>query len=140
MITGERNVSAYEGSPPVDENDRKIADGPLYDRAQVIALVRRKALSLWTRGAAEDAAKWMIDVPDVCRLVEQAVTQGRYIGSEWCIQKPGGPWVASDAYAVTVSEWNAHAQRELDTTWYLKFSISCTGNVLLSVSNHPEGC
>ncbi|SEL63253.1 hypothetical protein [Ectothiorhodospira marina] len=139
MITSKRNVSAYDGLP-LDGGNRKIPNGPLFEPERVLRLVRDEALTVWARGAIEDAAKWEMDIPALCQLVGKAVMQGRYIGSEWCVQKPNGPWAASDAYKVTISEWNPCARRELDVTWYVKFSIAQTGSVLLSVSNHPEGC
>ena len=44
-----------------------------------------------------------------------------------------------DAYKVTHHEWNEQAHKVLPTTWYLKFAIGKTGQLLLMASNHPEG-
>ncbi|QTQ33515.1 Uncharacterized protein pbN1_35290 [Aromatoleum bremense] len=40
---------------------------------------------------------------------------------------------------MTRLEWHHAAHKELRITYYLKFAISKTGSMLLSISNHPEG-
>lgn len=139
MISGNWNVSAYDESPPAESDDRKIADGPLYEPDAVVALASEDNLAFWSRGAIQDAEKWELNVSDACRLIELAVEQGQYLGAEWCLQKPGGPWAACDAYKTTLAEWVETAQQYMAITYYLKFCISKKGTVLLSVSNHPEG-
>lgn len=139
MINALSNVSAYEGSPPEEGGDRKITGGPLYAVEDLMALASEDQVTLWSAGAIRDAEKWSLDVSDVSRLIECAVRKGRYGRSEWCIQKPNGPWAACDAYAVTVEEWVETARRNMPVTYYLKFCIAKTGSVLLLVSNHPEG-
>ncbi len=139
MISKLRNVSAYKGSPPEEGGDRRIAGGRLYAPDDLAALAGEGQVTLWSAGAIRDAAKWSLDVADVARLIECAVRQGRYRGSEWCIQKPNGPWAACDAYTVTVEEWLETARRNMPVTYYLKFCIAKTGCLLLLVSNHPEG-
>ena len=44
-----------------------------------------------------------------------------------------------DAYSVTRQEWHEHAGKHLNVSYYLKFAISQTGQLLLMASNHPEG-
>ena len=139
MINALRNVSAYEGSPPDEGGDRTISGGPLYAPDDLAALAGEDQVTFWSAGAIRDAAKWSLAVPDVAHLVERAVRQGRYRGSEWCIQKPNGPWAACDAYTVTVDEWVEATRRSMPVPYYLKFCIAKTGGVLLLVSNHPEG-
>lgn len=139
MINRLRNVSAYEGTPPEEDGDRRITGGPLYCLEAVTALAGKDQVTLWSAGAIRDAEKWSLDVSDVARLIECAVRQGRYRGSEWCIQKPKGPWAACDVYTVTVDEWVEAARRNMPVPYYLKFCIAKTGSVLLLVSNHPEG-
>lgn len=139
MISSRLNVSAYDGMPPEDADDRTIAEGPLYAPDDIVALTSEEKVVLWSAGAIRDAEKWSLDVSDVVSLIEHAIRQGRYRGSEWCLQKPRGPWAACDAWIVTVDEWIEAAGRSLPTTNYLKFCIAKTGSMLLSVSNHPEG-
>lgn len=139
MISKTANVSAYEGTPPDDDEDRSIPGGPLYDTEAVLALTTKDELDFWSKGAIGDAEKWSLDVSDVCRLVELAIRQGSYLGAQWCVQKPNGPWAACDAYKVTREEWLEAVQGTRPVTYYLKFCIAKTGTVLFSVSNHPEG-
>ena len=78
MINKLRNVSAYEGTPPAEGGDRRIAGGPLYCLEAVTALAGKDQVALWSAGAIRDAEKWSLDVSDVARLIECAVRQGRY--------------------------------------------------------------
>ena len=136
------NVSAYEGACPGPGANRqilKIKGGPLYPAAAVRALAESGNLVLWSNGARRDAVKWGLDLPDIAELVCAALDGSGYRDSEWCLQHPGGPWAACDAYMVTRAEWNDRAQKALRVTWYLKIAISKAGTALLSVSNHPEG-
>ncbi|WP_440995029.1 hypothetical protein [Arhodomonas sp. SL1] len=139
MINGPVNVSAYEGTPPDEDEDRSIVGGPLYDAKAVLALTRADELAFWSRGAIRDAQKWSLEVSDVCRLVELAIRQGSYLGAQWCVQKPNGPWAACDTYKVTREEWLEAVRGTMPVTYYLKFCVAKTGTVLFSVSNHPEG-
>lgn len=139
MISPKPNVSAFDGFPPTATEDRAIQGGPLYPPDTVVALAREEALAFWSRGAIRDAEKWGLDVPSACQLVVMAVRHGHYLGAQWCIQGPRGPWAACDAYKVTNHEWIEHAHRHIPVTYYLKFCIAKTGAMLLSVSNHPEG-
>ena len=139
MISNRPDVSAYQGTPPAEGDDRTIPGGPLYALGEVQALARSERLAFWSAGAIRDAEKWELDTADAARLVERAVQQGRYQGAQWCIQKPNGPWAACDAYTITVEEWVEAAHRSMPTTYYLKFCIARTGEMLLLVSNHPEG-
>ena len=44
-----------------------------------------------------------------------------------------------DAYKVTQYEWIENAGKDMPVSYYLKFAISKTGQLLLMASNHPEG-
>ncbi len=134
------NVSRYEGPPPTDDlQQRRHPNGPVYPRVEVENLARTVALAFWTKGSARDAQKWKIDTTDVAHLVVLALSTGQYLHSEWCQQQPQGPWAMCDAYRVTQHVWNEQAHKVMPTTWYLKFAISKTGQLLLMASNHPEG-
>ena len=141
MINNRTNVSRYDGSPPADASDqsRKIAGGPLYPKREVLALLSPTAVNFWSRGAVADQQKWKINAQDARDLVQAALHTGRYLGAEWCVQKADGPWAACDAYVVSRLEWNPHAHKDLTVTYYLKYAISKTGQVLLMASSHPEG-
>lgn len=142
MINNRRNVSLYAGELPVMVDgrlDRAITNGPLYGKEDVLALCSSGQLHLWSKGAVTDAQKWALDVMDLCALISLAVRHGDYLRSEWCEQKPNGPWAACDAYLAVRPEWIEAVHKEIEITWYLKFAIAKTGQMLLSASNHPEG-
>lgn len=105
----------------------------------VVALAKTGVLTFWTKGSARDAQKWKIDIIDTAQLIVLALSTGQYLHSEWCQQQPHGPWAMCDAYKVIHHAWNEQAHKELPTTWYLKFAISKTGQLLLMASNHPAG-
>ncbi|MCZ2098445.1 MAG: hypothetical protein LC121_19720 [Anaerolineae bacterium] len=105
----------------------------------MLSLAAAGQLLLWSSGAIRDAQKWSFELDDLCRLVSLAVQRGRYLRSEWCEQRPNGPWAACDAYRVTRFEWNEAAHKDFELAYYMKFAISKTGQMLLSASNHPEG-
>lgn len=111
----------------------------MYAAADVLQLAKQGALQFWTRGAAKDAQKWKLDAEDCANLIGLALHSGRFLGSEWCQQQPQGPWAMCDAYSVARQEWHEHAGKYLNVSYYLKFAISQTGQLLLMASNHPEG-
>jgi len=95
------------------------------------------ALHLWTRKAVSDVQRFEMELEDVADLVKTAITRGRYIGSEWCVSKPNGPWAACDSYQLRFKQWIAAAHRDMDFDYYIKFAIAATGRLLLIVSCHP---
>lgn len=142
MINNRPNVSRYQGTPPAGEGsdaNRKISSGPLYPVEEVMPLVDQVLVNFWTRGSVRDSQKWKLDAQDAADLVASALSNGRFLGAEWCEQKPSGPWAACDAYLVKRLEWNEAAHKSMSFTYYIKFAISNTGQVLLMASNHPEG-
>lgn len=139
MINKWVNISAFEGSPPSGGADRKYPQGPVYEIEDVERLAAQGSLQFWTRGAARDAQKWKLDTKDCAKLMQLALHSGRFTGSEWCQQQPQGPWAMCDAYSVSRPEWIEHAGKHLNVSYYLKFAISKTGQLLLMASNHPEG-
>ncbi len=142
MINNRPNVSRYPGVPPPASGDsvsRQIAGGPIYPVPEVVALAERAAILFWTGGAARDTQKWAIDTDGASELLLDAVNSGRFLGAEWCEQKTSGPWAACDAYTVTRREWNRAAHKHLYCTYYIKFAIGKTGQILLMASIHPTG-
>lgn len=138
-----RIVSLHDsGTPPLNEGaSRKIAGGPLYERTAVIAVLAQgeSAIVPWTRKCISDLKKYDLDHEDVMRLIRLALAQGRFKGSEWCVDKPGGLWAACDSYHVAEKCWVAAAHKEMEFEYYLKFAIGKNGRVILTVSCHlPE--
>lgn len=124
-------VSQYQ------EQGRKIPNGPLYPTDDVLALLNSESIRAWTKKCITDMEKWAIDSDDLCELTKIALHSGRFLGAEWCVQEPNGPWAACDAYQLIRKEWIPHAHREMDIEYYIKFAINKTGKVLLIVSCHP---
>ena len=140
MINKSVNISAFDGAVPEgDSPERRYPQGPVYPIESVVTLAEKTALEYWTRGAALDAQKWRLDHQDTAQLIIQALKTGQFLVSEWCQQRPQGPWAMCDAYKVTRYEWIENAGKHMPVSYYLKFAISKTGQLLLMASNHPEG-
>lgn len=144
VVNKRRNIGQWQDqAPPADLEtaDRQIAGGPRYDPNKVLALLNLGSSSvyLWTRESNHEVTvKLEWDLDDVAALVKAAIQNGRFIGSEWCAQKPGGPVAACDAYSLKNIEWNAAAKRDLTVEYYVKFAISLTGAILLICSCHTS--
>jgi len=136
-------VSRYEGELPLGEGaSRRIPGGPLYAAEEVVAVLESigsSAVRSWTQKCSRDVQKLCLDAGDLYELIELAINNGRFRGAEWCVQRPGGPWAACDAYVVTRRERMPNANVEMDIEYYIKFAIGRSGAVLLIVSCHiPE--
>jgi len=121
------------------EGARKIFCGPLYLADEVLQLLSAKDaqnIRAWTGRCGAEIQKLALDGDDLVVLLRQAITVGQYLGSEWCQQRPGGPWAACDAYRLVRQEWMVAARREMPFEYYLKFAIAKTGALLLLVSCH----
>jgi len=139
MVSRNYDVSSYGGTPPDPDDDLDIKEGgPIYPVEDIKALAEQGRVTLWSRGAQEDAQKWELDSDELAFLARLALDQNGYLHSRWCLQGRDGPWAACDAYQVTRKEWVPTARREMTIKYYLKFGISKAGTVLLMVSNHPE--
>lgn len=141
MVNNSNNISAYQGMPPSSAGDRRnpISGGPLYQPEEVLALLDKgdDQTVLWTRKCKNDVQVVLAyEMAEVRSLVREAITQGRYINSEWCVQKPTGPWAACDSYKIERSEWVEHAHKDMRIEYYVKFAIGKTGKILLLVSCH----
>ena len=131
-------VSRFTGVLPEAGADRTIPGGPLYPQDEVLTLLKNGdgVIRAWTRNCAADVQQLAFDSDDLVLLITEAVTRGRFSGSEWCQQKPSGPWAACDAYALTRGEWVAAARKKLAVNYYCKFALGKTGTILLLVSCH----
>lgn len=133
-------VSRFVGPPLPDENNRKLPNGPLYPPKEVLELLNTlsaESVIAWTDKCIGDLQDWSLDADDLLELLGIAVSRGRFRGSEWCIQQPGGPWAACDAYTLTRREYIEKAYKEMDIEYYLKFAVSKTGALMLIISCHP---
>jgi hypothetical protein len=133
------NLSSVFGDHPKEgasDAQRKVAGGPKYPLDDIQKLLDANMLNLWTRECQSDVRELDLDLPGVASLIEDAIQRGRFKNSEWCEQKTDGPWALCDVYVLTRKEWNQHAHKELDCSYYLKFAISKTGTLLLVVSCH----
>lgn len=140
MINNPIVVSMYRTNPQKCEHDeRKIYSGPLYATETLYELAAKAKVIPWSKGAIDDFQKWSFDNEELGQLICEALKRGKYIDSEWCINKPGGSWAACDTYLIHVKEWNEYAHKELANAYYLKIALNKTGQLLLSASNHPEG-
>lgn len=111
---------------------RVVPAGPLYNANDVLTVLRfGQSVVLWTAKANQDV-HWELgwDLADVAKVVREAVTGGRLISSEWCEQKPSGPYAPCDAYEVT--------RVDEPKLIYVKFAIAKTGMALLVVSCHTS--
>ena len=140
MVNNTNNVSAYQGQPPNGAGDERIyiEGGPLYLPAGVLALLDagENHTILWTRKCKNDVQQLAYEISEVQVRLRQAITQGQYLNSEWCVQKPTGPWAACDGYRLFRNEWVDYAHKEMRFEYYVKFAIGKTGKLLLLVSCH----
>lgn len=141
VINNKTNVSRFEGQVPCCETQqcRKIRRGPIYDKGDVLLLCEAHNIQLWTRGSIVDAQKWNLDMDDISEMIIHAMHRGVFRCSEWCVQKANGPWVACDVYTFTWSNLDEFGSKGIPIGYYLKFAISKTGQMLFTVSIHPEG-
>ncbi|ADL54765.1 hypothetical protein [Gallionella capsiferriformans] len=134
------NVSRYQGQVHgAGEADLAISDTPLYAPEVVMVLLEQRgedAINAWTNKCIRDVQSLGWDNSDLVELIRQALQSGRYINSQWCMQKPGGPWAACDSYLLRRSEWIAAAHKNMQCEYYVKFAIGRTGQLLLLASCH----
>lgn len=133
-------VSQYRADtiPPIGGN-RKIAGGPLYRAEEVLELladVEGRPVVAWSKKCFQDSDKLGFDQRDLCELVALAISNGNFLGAEWCIQLDYGPWAACDAYSIVRKEWIPKAYKEMSFEYYVKFAISRSGKQVLLASCH----
>ncbi|EKO3892080.1 hypothetical protein P0F32_003252 [Vibrio metschnikovii] len=140
MVNNQLNVSAFEQQPPATTTttERIHIDGPLYVVEDVLRILESEANTAipWTRKCIQNIESLALDTDDIRDLLKQAITQGQYVNSEWCVQKPTGPWAACDSYRLQREEWREHAYKYMSCNYYVKFAIGKTGKILLLVSCH----
>ena len=128
-------VSRYKLNFPSEGGSLKITGkSPIYDPQEI--LTSSTSASPWTRKCRNDVFNLGFDNQDLLELIKIAVGTGIFKGSEWCESKPGGPWAACDAYSVSRVEINEETEKKYQCYYFVKFCISDTGSVLLTVSCH----
>lgn len=144
-MVNNKNRSAYEGSPPAfpsSEHRHYIENGPIYELQSIAKALEsgENSLILWTRECIKDVQdKLELEMSDLLPLFQMITTgDATYLKSEWCIQKPNGSWAACDSYNVTREEWIKYAKKYMDITYYIKFAISKSGKLLLTISCHTS--
>jgi len=131
------NLSAYEGVPPAEGEDRKIAGGPLYELASIQELTKQPGtVKLWTKRCRRDAANLGFDTAVLGEMIRDLANHD-YRDSEWC-DNGKGFWAACDAYVLKRSEFVEHAGKWLVIVYFLKFAQSKSGDLVLMVSCHTS--
>lgn len=139
MVNNIINVSSYEEHPPEKSGEKRIyIEGPLYSVDDVMKILKQGDLHMipWTKDCKNDLQKHTLDISDARQLVHEAITSGQYLNSQWCVQKPTGPWAACDGYRLFRDEWIEYAHKYMRIEYYIKFAIGKTGKLLLLVSCH----
>ncbi|MCV3265225.1 hypothetical protein OGZ01_32410 [Vibrio harveyi] len=139
MVNNQRNVSAFEQDPPTGTTTGRIhINGRCMKKKASLRFFESEgnAPIPWTRQCKTDIQKLALDTDNINELLKQAIKQGRYLKSEWCVQKPTGPWAACDSYHLQREEWIEYAHKYISCNYYVKFAIGKTGKILLLVSCH----
>lgn len=126
-------VSSYQNG--FSGTPSKIRGGPLYKN--VIAQLNSASVKGITDLCNKDIANLGKDEDSLKSAIKLALSQGRFIGSEWCQVNNNNVWAACDAYSFIEKVWVEAAYKEMDCEFYLKFCIGKTGAILLIVSFHP---
>ncbi len=134
-----RNVSAYNGAPPKGSASRFIGSGPLYDKQQVSELCKKEQINFFTKAAVRDARNLSLEIPELAKLIQRALNEGKYENSQWCQKEDDGPWAACDSYEIEIYRFMLPECEEILVKLYVKFAISKSGATLFSISNHREG-
>jgi len=139
IMVSKKIVSLHGAELPEAGQRREIKGGPLYDRGHVLELLdKEKNIQAWTRKCRDDLQNWGLDPEDIVELISMSLSEGNFLGSQWCEQEENGPWAACDAYSIFRLEWSEAAHRKISTEYYVKFAINKTGKLLLIVSCHPS--
>ena len=132
-----KNLSAYNGTPPIDGENRKIAAGPLYALARIQALTELSdSVKFWTKSCRRRAANLTLDPTDVGNMIRELKEQD-YRDSEWC-DNGKSYWAACDAYTLIRNEYLENAGKWFRMEYFLKFAESRTGKLVLIVSCHTS--
>lgn len=135
-------VSLYDASPPSGARGRLKIKGnslPIYKAIEVMEILEAQgggSVKPATKKCVDDVLRLEFDGDDLTGLISAAMENGRFIDSEWCELKGGGPWAACDAYSLRCKQWVENANKEMIIEYYVKFAIGKNGNILLLASCH----
>lgn len=132
-------VGRFTGPPTPCEvgEDRKIPDGPLYSTDEIQTALDNGQIRAVTQDCRNDLQTLGFDSDDLKELVTNAIATGRYKDSEWALlNNERGVWTACDAYTLRREEWVSSANKSMPIEYYLKFSLSDVGEMILTVSCH----
>lgn len=127
-------LSRFKGTLPDEGDNRKIEGGPLY--RDVVEILQQYEALPWTRRCIRDMQSLSMDADDIKKMVLIAVSEGKFLGSEWCQGPKPETWAACDAYKFSQTTWCQNMHKELRNEFYLKFFVNATGTVVLTVSLH----
>lgn len=127
-------LSRFKGTPPNDGQDRKIEGGPLY--SDIVEILEKGDTVPWTKKCIRDIQSLSMEAEDIKQMVLIAVSEGVFLGSEWCQGGKAESWAACDAYRFWHSTWCENMHKELKNEFYIKFFVNTAGTVVLTVSLH----
>jgi hypothetical protein len=118
-------------------DDRKIIGGPLFAVEDIRIALGNGQIRAITPKCRNNLQDLGLDMEDLKELVNDALDIGRYKDSEWAIvNSERGVWIACDAYVLRKEERIKNAIENRVVEYYLKFSLSDTGEMILTVSCH----
>ena len=131
-------TSEYSQDPPTQSGLRlKIDLGrPLYDLARVQALLANSAhIKAVTQKCLQDIETLFAGEYDEVAALIRAIHPKDYRDSEWC-ECSRGSVAACDAYVVRRQEVATGSGQNVSVTYFLKFAIGITGQLVVIVSCH----
>lgn len=132
-------VGRFTGPPNPCEvgEDRKIPNGPLFTKDEIEAALDNGQIKPVTQDCINDLQALGLDLEDLKVIVGEAINSGKYKDSEWALlNRERGVWTACDAYVLKRDEWVDKANKSMSIEYYLKFSLSNEGEMILTVSFH----
>ena len=132
-----KNLSAFDGVPPLEGENRKIAGGPLYSLTEIQTLTEQPGcVQFWTSKCRRDAANLSLSPADVGGMIRELKARD-YRDSEWC-DNGKGFWAACDAYSLARNEYLENVGKWFRMEYFLKFAKNKTGELVLIVSCHTS--
>lgn len=138
------NVSAYTGQVPTIINNGRntIQRGPIYDKINVLEILNSgdNNTAIMTKTCRKKIEDLSFDIADVRNLIKDAINDGIYKKSEWCIvaeRNDGSASLAAcDSYVLKRNELIQDSFNTIPIEYYIKFAIGKTGKLLMLVSCH----
>jgi hypothetical protein len=131
-----RYKTAAPKEPLRDREERLIEGGPLYP--ELLAVLDSCQVKPVTTKTNEFLAVHRVDLGDVRKYVELALTAGKYINSQWCNGNAPKGIFACDAYLVPAQLYIPSQREEATVLMYVKVCILETGNTVAVISLHES--